>query len=65
MEAIEPETAEIDTGVRSAERLREVPEEDNGLELPLWQLEAGIVGLILVVVLAGFWAAQRRRRLTR
>ena len=65
VEAIEPETAEIDTGVRSVERLRAAPEEDDGLELPLWQLEAGIAGLILVVVLAGFWAAQRRRRLTR
>ncbi len=46
---------------RDADEGREEVAEDDGLALPLWQVEAALGGLLVIFALATFWIARRSR----
>ncbi len=58
-----PVEAAAPTGVAvsSVDEGREEGAEDDGLTLPLWQVEAALGGLFVIFALATFWIARRSR----
>ena len=46
---------------RDADEGREEVAEDDGLTLPLWQVETALGGLFVIFALATFWIARRSR----
>ncbi len=49
------------TSASSVEEGREEGSEDDGLTLPLWQVETALGGLLVIFALATFWIARRSR----